>query len=334
MIAGGSILVGDVDALLVRPASPPRVADTLTLPDSDPPAFGRRPADSMQSDALHSLASAYVPGQLRFRPEESPFTTLFADITHRCNMACRNCYIPVRDLPDLPVDWLFQLLERLPRRTRIRLVGAEPTMREDLPEIIATVRRLGHIPILLSNGLKLGRLSYVRTLKRAGLRTVHLSLNGGLRDDLYEAIDDLACAGRKLQALDNLLGEHMYVTAGMILAPGINDGHLAEFLDYLLARGVIDIHLRSVGAIGNHLDGEPFDLDGLEACLRQALGDRSSGLELVDEGASSRDFKLSKKVLIQLTQWPDLGSLERGRITPDGFVEPFFESISANEHRY
>jgi hypothetical protein len=89
--------------------------------------------------ALKHLASAYIPGTLRFAPEDSPFTTLFADITHRCNMACRNCYIPVRDLPDLPVDWLFDLLERLPRRTRIRLVGAEPTMREDLPEIIATV---------------------------------------------------------------------------------------------------------------------------------------------------------------------------------------------------
>lgn len=284
--------------------------------------------------ALDRLATAYIPGSLRFAPEESPFTTLFADITHRCNMACRNCYIPVRDLPDLPVDWLFDLLARLPRRTRIRLVGAEPTMREDLPEIIATVRRLGHTPILLSNGLKLGRLSYVQALKRAGLRTVHLSLNGGLRDELYVAIDDLACAARKLKALDNLLCEHLYVTAGMILVPGVNDGHLPEFLDYLLERGVIDIHLRSVGAIGNHLEGKPFDLDGLESCLRRALDGRATDLKLTAQGESSRDFKLSNKVIIQLTQWPDLGSLERGRITPDGFVEPFFESISANEHRY
>jgi hypothetical protein len=148
------------------------------------------------------------------------------------------------------------------------------------------------------------------------------------------AIDDLACAARKLKALDNLLAEHMYVTAGMILVPGVNDGHLPEFLDYLLERGVIDIHLRSVGAIGNHLEGKPFDLDGLESCLRRSLDGRAAELRLTAQGESSRDFKLSNKVIVQLTQWPDFGSLERGRITPDGFVEPFFESITANEHRY
>src|SRR5687768_415169 len=111
------------------------------------------------SDPLAALTGAYRPGAVRFRPEDSPFDTLFADITHRCNMACSNCYIPVRDLPDLPVDWLYGILARLPRRTRIRLVGAEPTMREDLPQIIAQVRRLGHLPVVLSNGLKLGRAS-------------------------------------------------------------------------------------------------------------------------------------------------------------------------------
>lgn len=120
----------------------------------------------------------------------------------------------------------------------------------------------------------------------------------------------------------------------MILVPGVNDWHLDEFLDYLFARGVIDVHLRSVGAVGNHLEGRPFDLDGLESCLRAALNGRAAALEKIDEGSSARDFKFAGKILIQLTQWPDLGSLERGRITPDGFVEPMFESMVANEHRY
>ncbi|MEA3047565.1 MAG: hypothetical protein QOJ53_1897 [Sphingomonadales bacterium] len=285
------------------------------------------------ADALDALQSAFRPGETRFRPEDSPFRTLFADITHRCNMACRNCYIPVRDLPDLPIDWLYAILERLPRRTRIRLVGAEPTMREDLPEIIAAVRRLGHIPVILSNGLKLGRPSYVRRLREAGLATVYLSLNGGLRDDLYEAIDGAACASRKLKALDNLLAAHMHVTTGTILVPGLNHGHLPEFLDYLLARGVRDIHLRSVGQLGRHMAGEPYSLDGLEACLRSALGGRAEALALVGEEGSSRDFRLGK-VEIQLTRWPDLGSADRGRIAPDGYVEPMFESIVENAFHY
>ena len=119
------------------------------------------------------------------------------DVTHRCNMACRNCYLPNRDLPDLDTDWLVRILERLPRRTMIRLVGAEPTVRDDLPDIIHRVRAAGHTPILLSNGLKLRRRSYVRELKAAGLGSVYLSMNGGLDDDLYLAIDGMRCAAAK-----------------------------------------------------------------------------------------------------------------------------------------
>jgi MoaA/NifB/PqqE/SkfB family radical SAM enzyme len=289
--------------------------------------------DPAGTAALDALRNAYRPGETRFRPEDSPFRVLFADITHRCNMACRNCYIPVRDLPDLPVDWLYAILERLPRRTRIRLVGAEPTMREDLPEIIARVRGLGHIPVILSNGLKLGRASYVRTLRAAGLGTVYLSLNGGLRDDLYAAIDGAACAARKLKALDNLLAAHMHVTVGTILVPGLNDAHLADFLLWLLTRGVRDMHFRSVGQMGRHMEDCSLSLDGLEACVRAALGPRAGELALLAEEGSSRDYRLGNAVL-QLTEWPELGSMDRGRIAPDGWVEPMFESIVENAFHY
>jgi molybdenum cofactor biosynthesis enzyme MoaA len=282
--------------------------------------------------ALEQLVAAYQPGKLRFRPEESPFRTLFADITHRCNMACRNCYIPVRDLPDLPVEWLSDILSRLPRRTRIRLVGAEPTMREDLPSIISRVRALGHIPIILSNGLKLGRMSYVQKLKKAGLGTVYLSLNGGLKDELYLAIDELACAERKMKALANLQAAKLHVTTGTILVPGVNDAHLKEFLPWLLAHGVNDIHLRSVGEMGSYMEGKSIRMVDLEAHLRASVPDESK-LEFQRSYGSSRDFRYGR-AQIQLTEWPELASLERGRITPDGMVEPMFESIMANEFRY
>ncbi len=283
--------------------------------------------------AIGALRAAFTPSAVRYAVSQSPFSTLFVDLTHRCNMECRNCYIPVRGLPDLPSDWLYDMLGQLPRRARIRLVGAEPTMREDLPQIIATVRALGHTPILLTNGLKLGRRSYVAQLKAAGLRTLHFSANGGLDDDLYEALDDLRCARRKLLALDNCLAERMNVTIGMILAPGVNEHHVPEFLAYLMARGVRDIHLRSVGPMGRHMEGEAFSLDALESQLRAALPEGAHPLLKTSESGSSRDFRFGP-VRFQITEWPDLGSTERGRLTPDGFVEPMFESIQANEFQY
>jgi pyruvate-formate lyase-activating enzyme len=284
-------------------------------------------------EALEELAARYTATRQRFAPEDSPFSTLFADITHRCNMACRNCYIPVRDLPDLPVAWLYDVLARLPRRARIRLVGAEPTMREDLPEIITRVRELGHLPVILSNGLKLGRESYVARLKAAGLGTAYLSMNGGLRDDLYEAIDELACAERKLQALANLLRHNLHVTVGYIVVPGVNDAHLADFLPWLLERGVRDVHLRSIGQVGHFIEDSSLSLDQLEAVFRTSIPAHLPAPELLRAYGSSRDFRLGRAE-VQLTEWPELGSLERGRIAPDGYLEPMFESIVANAGSY
>ena len=76
-----------------------------------------------------------------YEPEDNIFDNLVIDITHRCNMNCANCYIPNRDIPDLDLTGFYDLLKRLPFKTFIRLIGAEPTMRKDLCEIITNVKK-------------------------------------------------------------------------------------------------------------------------------------------------------------------------------------------------
>ena len=97
-------------------------------------------------------------------PEENTFDAIMVDLTHRCNMECANCYIPNRNIPDMNKNNLFSVIEKLPNKTFIRLIGAEATMRDDLFEIISTVKKLGHKVSLTTNGLKLGQLDYVKRL--------------------------------------------------------------------------------------------------------------------------------------------------------------------------
>lgn len=39
-------------------------------------------------------------------PEENTFETVMVDITHKCNMACANCYLPDRTPPDMDIKRL------------------------------------------------------------------------------------------------------------------------------------------------------------------------------------------------------------------------------------
>ena len=45
-----------------------------------------------------------LPGYYEVEPEDCNFTDVTADVTHKCNMACTNCYIPNRDIPDMDID--------------------------------------------------------------------------------------------------------------------------------------------------------------------------------------------------------------------------------------
>ena len=138
-------------------------------------------------------------------PENNIFYSVVADITHRCNMECANCYIPNRNILDMDADKLIDCISRFPKRSEIRLIGAEPTVRKDLEEIIIRIRETGHRPVMMTNGLKLANYDYAKKIYDAGLKTVNISMNGADDDAVYIITDELKCAKRKMKALKNSL---------------------------------------------------------------------------------------------------------------------------------
>lgn len=275
-----------------------------------------------------------IPPTTSYLPEDSPFESVMVDITHRCNMGCRNCYLPNRTVPDLDRQWLSGIFARLPKRTRVRLVGAEPTLREDLPEIIRDIRKHGHHAIILTNGLKLADRGYVHQLKLAGLQIVYLSMNGGFDDDLYEAVDSMRCGEMKSEAFANLNAEYLATALGMIVVRDVNERAVRALLKAALAtRNVRELHLRSIAPIGRYMSSTPYKLDELFDIFAAAARVPASKLDVQVRSLSSRDLRFGR-LRVQLTEWPDLGSSTRGRLTPDGRVARFFEHVIENEGGY
>jgi molybdenum cofactor biosynthesis enzyme MoaA len=286
----------------------------------------------MPAPASLPIHSKSVPRS--FAPEDSPYLTVMVDVTHRCNMTCANCYIPNRIIPDLDARWLSSIFARLPRGTRVRLSGGEATLRHDLPDIIRDVRRYGHHPMLLTNGLKLTDRAYVRELKDAGLQVCYLSFSGGFDDDLYEAIDEMRCAERKRLAFENLRAEHIYTSIGVILVRGVNEGEIGKIWRAVReARNVREFHLRAVGAMGRYMETAPFTADEMfDVFCRGAEIDPAS-IDRHDLSLYANEFTVGR-VQVQLTEWPDLGSSVRGRLTPEGMIAPFMEHVIANDGGY
>ncbi len=295
--------------------------------------------------------SAVGPGVPTYPPEQNPFETLMVDLTHRCNMACANCYIPDRDQPDMDVEQLYDCLARLPRRTNIRLAGAEATMRRDLPDIIARIRGLGHRVVLLTNGLRLANTNYVTRLRAAGLRHVYVSMNGADNDDWYGAIDGMRCADKKLAAVRNVVDARMILNTGTILARGVNDGVVERMLGLvqndLRGRHAL-IRFKNIGALGRYdkeSERRNYAMAEMVGQVARAIGRPARELDgqRMIKGIDDRNTRLfpviagtppGQGVWIKITDWQrdasgrvDAGSKRRGRVTDAFQVAPFFEMV-------
>ena len=298
-------------------------------------------------------------------PENNHFNDVCVDVTHRCNMKCKNCYVPNREIPDMDIDKLIDCLSKFPKRASIRIIGAEPTMRSDLPDIISRIKALGHRQILLTNGLRLARAGYVEKLKKAGLTHVYLSLNGADNDDWYETIDEMPCAVKKVKALQNLVKNKMIIQTGTIIVRDINETAPKEMVRLFNQVGLKNVVMRikNVGQIGRYMNGveENLKMDDLVELVCSQLNldkdyvntwrdkpildtlepEPNSFMFPADPNSAGKNLHRSG-LWIKLANWdtendsgiPSPNSLRRGRITENFKVAPFFEHVKLNEGGY
>ncbi len=284
-------------------------------------------------------------------PEQNTFDLLVADITHKCNMECANCYIPNRDVPDMDEQKLYSFLKRLPNRIVVRLIGAEPTMRNDLPDLIREVKKCGHNVSLTTNGLKLASKKYIKSLKDASLRMVLISMNGADDPEIYKVMDDGGeYSALKVKALENCMEMNMIVNTGTIIAKGTNESTIKRQIELVKEcmhrtnykpKLMPLIRMKSVGSIGRYMENSAYSIKELEELfLNECPEFKEDNTWPPNAGTLCRLYH-DGEIYVRLIDWsideegvPDAGNETRGRITPDWKCAPFFEHVKKNEFKY
>ena len=92
-------------------------------------------------------------------------------------MRCPGCYHQPDNSADPSIAEVVEIA-RMVTSDSVGLLGAESTMREDLPELIAAIREAtGKTVMMYTNGLRLASADYCRTLKAAGLMGLDFSMH-------------------------------------------------------------------------------------------------------------------------------------------------------------
>jgi len=196
---------------------------------------------------------------------ESKTVLAIIDVTNRCNMRCPVCFANAGTAGYVYEPTIEQIDRMLETATRVnfpkgihalQLSGGEPTVREDLPEIIRLVKRHGinHIEVN-SNGLKIGDpqtgANYLKTLMDAGISTLYLQFDGLTADPRLVARvpgedehgRSMSEAGRKKLAeyyterqlnVANSARRAGFESIVLVvtLQRGLNDGQLGDILRY------------------------------------------------------------------------------------------------------
>ena len=176
-------------------------------------------------------------------------------LTYRCNNDCAHCYnARSRTFPELTTDEWKRILDRLWELAipHVVFTGGEPTLRADLPELIAHAEHNGQITGLNTNGRRLSDPDYIRRLVDAGLDHIQITLeshNSEIHDFMVQA---KGAWKQTFAGLGNALDTPLFVMTNTTMLQE-NSPSMAETLDFLGEIGVPTIGLNALIYSGHGL---------------------------------------------------------------------------------
>jgi radical SAM protein with 4Fe4S-binding SPASM domain len=169
-------------------------------------------------------------------------------LTYRCNNACHHCYnARPRSHPEMDTRAWKQVIDHLwdLRIPHIVFTGGEPTLRDDLPELVAYAEQKGQITGINTNGRRLADRSFLDELVKAGLDHVQITF-----ESHDPQIHDLMVASKgaydeTLAGLRNVINTKLYMMTNTTLLTH-NSPYLAETINFLADEGVPTIGINAL----------------------------------------------------------------------------------------
>ena len=176
-------------------------------------------------------------------PNHKSHTVLgIIDVTNRCNLRCPVCFANAAAtgyVYEPTKEQIRGMLENLRRNdpvpaTALQFSGGEPTVREDLFELIRMAKELGfrHVEVN-TNGLRLAEsVEYCKGLREAGMSTVYLQFDG-LTPEVYKFTRGRDLLDVKMRAIENLRKAGVKsIVLVVTLIKGVNDNQLGDIIRF------------------------------------------------------------------------------------------------------
>jgi len=176
-------------------------------------------------------------------PKHKSHTALaIIDVSNRCNLRCPICFAnaaTVSYVYEPTKEQVRGMLKNLRNikpvpATALQYSGGEPTVREDLPELVKMAKEFGfdHVEVN-SNAINLAEsVDYCRKLRDAGVSTIYLAFDG-VKAGPYIVARGRDLLQTKIDAIENCrkAGFHSIVLVPTVVK-GVNDDQLGDIIKF------------------------------------------------------------------------------------------------------
>lgn len=159
---------------------------------------------------------------------------VYIDLTENCNLTCPQCFAAANTekKPLIEKERVFEYIPRLKKyKTIVSFCGGEPTLHDELPEIISRFVQEGFTVRLLTNGIKLTDEKLIKELKQAGLKWVILQFDG-FKDNTYKVFRSRPLLDLKLEVLRKLTENKFFILLAVMIARGVNLNEVKDIINF------------------------------------------------------------------------------------------------------
>jgi len=241
--------------------------------------------------------------------------TMVIEVTQGCNMECPVCFASSNQSnggePDMAtIKQMYETVLQVTGTPTIQLSGGEPTIRDDLPQIVSIGKQMGFHHIMInSNGVRIAREpAYLRRLVDAGAGTIFLQFDG-ITDEVYQYTRGTNLFDLKVRAIENCAKAGIGVVLVPTVKPGVNDHELGAIIQFAkrwvpTVRGV---HIQPISYMGRY-PASPRDED------RITIPDVISGLVSQTQGELQPENFLPRRSEDAHCSFSGLFILKEGRL--------------------
>ena len=197
-------------------------------------------------------------------PKKNPFEPpylkfLMVNITERCNLRCKHCYITDKHQKDLPLDRLKELIQEFyeSQGSKLILTGGEPFLYEKFAELLEFLKDIPLKKVLLSNGTLITERKDLLDLIKQNHFEVFVSIDG--LEQSHNDFRNADCFQDSIDGIKLLLDKGVTVSINTM----VHKKNLREFEQ-------LAMYLRSLGDIKTWTVEVPtFDEDTPKAVIEE-----------------------------------------------------------------